>query len=98
MSTSGASNQKAVVVGAGAVGVCTARYLQRAGFRVIVLDPERPGEGASQGNAGILSGVSVIPEGTPGVLLKVPKMLLDRSSPLALRWRYLPRLAPWLLA
>ncbi|MCZ6524820.1 MAG: FAD-dependent oxidoreductase, partial [Alphaproteobacteria bacterium] len=40
-------------MGAGAVGVCTARYLQRAGFRVIVLDPERPGEGASQGNAGI---------------------------------------------
>ncbi len=97
MSTSASSNPNAVVVGAGAVGVCTARYLQRAGFKVMVLDPEPPGEGASQGNAGILSGVAVIPEGTPRTLLQVPKMLLDRSSPLAIRWRYLPRLAPWLL-
>lgn len=93
----GPTQGNAIVVGAGAVGVCTARYLQRAGFAVTVLDPEPPGEGASQGNAGILSGVGVIPEGTPGILMKVPGMLLDPTSPLAIRWRYLPRLAPWLL-
>jgi D-amino-acid dehydrogenase len=33
---------------------------------------------------------------TPGVIWKVPGWLVDPTGPLALRWRYLPRLAPWL--
>jgi D-amino-acid dehydrogenase len=33
----------------------------------------------------------------PGLLRKVPGMLRDPLGPLVLRWRYLPRIAPWLL-
>lgn len=33
----------------------------------------------------------------PGLPLKAPAMLLDRDAPLFLRWRYLPRLMPWLI-
>lgn len=94
MSASGA--RRAVVVGAGAVGICTALYLQREGFAVTVLDPDPPGEGASQGNAGVIATGSVLPVGMPGTLAKVPRMLLDPSAPLSVRWSYMPRLAPWL--
>src|SRR3546814_13028693 len=41
---------------------------------------------------------SVMPTAVPGLLRKVPGMLLDPAGPLAIRWRHLPRLAPWLIA
>lgn len=87
---------KVVIVGAGIVGICAALQLQRAGARVEVLDRQAPGEGASYANAAIVTESHVTPIAMPGVLADVPRMLLDRDSPLALRWSYLPRIAPWL--
>ncbi len=86
-----------MVVGAGIVGVCCARALQRDGHRVTLLDRGPPGEGASFGNAAVLATGSVVPVATPGIWRQVPRMLRDPLGPLALRWGYLPRLAPWLL-
>jgi len=85
-----------VVIGAGIVGMAAASYLQRDGRPVVVLDPGAPGEGASYGNAGCLNGSSVVPMSLPGTLAKVPGWLLDPMGPLAIRWRYLPVLLPWL--
>ena len=85
-----------VVIGAGAVGIACASFLQRDGRKVLVLDPDGPGEGASFGNAGGLNGSSVVPVAMPGVLPQVPRWLLDPLGPLAIRWRYLPFLLPWL--
>jgi D-amino-acid dehydrogenase len=85
-----------LVIGAGIVGVASACFLQRAGYDVAVIDPDPPGEGASFGNAGCLNGSSVVPVAMPGVLSQVPRWLLDPEGPLAIRWRYLPALAPWL--
>ncbi|HEX9464444.1 MAG TPA: FAD-dependent oxidoreductase [Alphaproteobacteria bacterium] len=84
------------VIGAGMVGVAAASYLQRDGHDVILIDPGNPGEGASFGNAGCLNGSSVVPMSMPGVLRNVPRWLFDPLGPLAIRWRYLPVLAPWL--
>jgi len=92
-----ASGSHVAVVGAGIVGVCSALYLQRAGFRVTVIDRDAPGEGASFGNGAIIGEEAVVPVATPGILWKVPGMLADPLGPLAIRWSYLPRLAPWLL-
>lgn len=86
----------AVVVGAGIVGASCALFLQREGHAVTLLDPREPGGGTSLGNAGIISLGSVAPVGTPGLLAGLPAMLLDRDGPLALRWRHLPALLPWL--
>jgi glycine/D-amino acid oxidase-like deaminating enzyme len=85
-----------LVIGAGIVGMASACFLQRAGYDVAVIDPDPPGEGASFGNAGCLNGSSVVPVAMPGVLSQVPRWLLDPEGPLAIRWRYLPVLAPWL--
>ncbi len=91
------AGQRIAVVGAGIVGTSCAFFLQRDGHRVTLLDPCEPGTGTSFGNAGIISLGSVAPVVGPGLLRKVPAMLLDRTGPLALRWAYLPRLLPWLV-
>jgi len=91
-------NAKATyVIGAGIVGICTALYLQREDRLVTLVDRNQPGEGASYGNAGIFATGSVVPVGTPGILAKVPRMLMDPLAPLTVRWSYLPQLAPWLI-
>ena len=88
---------RAVVIGAGIVGLCCAAYLQRDGWRVTLVDPGPPGESCSFGNAGMRSDGALLPVATPGILWRVPGMLLDPMGPLAIRWSYLPRLAPWLV-
>ncbi len=86
-----------VVIGAGIVGVCCALYLLRDGHRVVLVDRGKPGEGTSFGNGSIITEEAVVPVQTPGVAQKVPRMLVDPLGPLAIRWSYLPKIAPWLL-
>lgn len=95
----GDARRHAVVIGAGAVGSATAIEALRAGLRVTVVEPGEPGgpQATSYGNAGWLSSHSVAPPALPGAWRKVPGWLADPLGPLALRWRYLPRAAPWLL-
>ncbi len=88
---------RVAVLGAGIVGISAAVWLRRAGLEVALIDREAPGAGATYGNAGVLAASAVVPVAAPGILAKTPRMLLDPSSPLFLRWRRLPRLAPWLL-
>lgn len=88
-----------VVVGAGITGIASAEWLRRTGWQVTLVDRVAPGDPAqsSYGNAGLLARGSMIPNSEPGLLWKVPRMLLDGDSPLFLRWRYLPRLLPWMM-
>jgi D-amino-acid dehydrogenase len=86
-----------VVIGGGLVGVCTAAYLQRAGRSVVVVDRQSARQAASLGNAGCINGSSVVPTAMPGVLWQVPGWLMQPDGPLVLRWRYLPRMVPWLM-
>lgn len=92
----GDSGRRAVVVGAGMIGVCCALFLQRDGFAVTLIDRDGPGEGASYGNGSMLTCEAVVPIQTPGIAWRVPAMLLDPIGPLRVRWGYLPRLVPWL--
>lgn len=87
-----------VIIGAGAVGVCTALALVAQGRRVAVVEPLAPGGGhaASHGNGGWLSTASVVPMSLPGLWKKIPRYLLDPDGPLVIRAAALPRLAPWL--
>jgi len=94
-----ASPLKIAVIGAGIVGVSTALWLRRDGHNVTVFDRIEPGDSkqTSYGNAGLLARSSVIPVPTPGLIKAVPKMLLTKDGPLFLKWRYLPKLLPWLI-
>lgn len=86
-----------IVVGAGIVGIASALQLKLAGCEVTLLDRGEPARETSYGNAGAFAVSDVIPLAEPGVLAKVPGWMLDPLGPLALRWRYLPTLTPWLL-
>jgi D-amino-acid dehydrogenase len=90
------SQKTIVIIGAGIVGVATAIWLQREGHRVILVDRQDPGEGASHGNGGVLAACSIVPVTVPGLLAKAPRMLFDKKQPLFLKWAYLPKLLPWL--
>ncbi len=92
-----AGTPRVVVAGAGIVGLCAALQLQRSGAQVTVLDRQAPGEGASFGNASVIGEDMVVPVAMPGILKQLPRMLVDPLSPLAVRWSYMPRIAPWLL-
>ncbi|MCW3473776.1 NAD(P)/FAD-dependent oxidoreductase [Limobrevibacterium gyesilva] len=88
-----------VVIGAGIVGAATAVELLRDGHRVTIVEPGDPGgeQAASYGNGCWLSPSSVLPVSAPGLWKKLPRWLADPLGPLAVRWSYLPKAAPWLL-
>ncbi|MFJ2319654.1 NAD(P)/FAD-dependent oxidoreductase [Pseudomonas sp. NPDC087817] len=83
------------VVGAGIIGVACALRLARQGQRVVVIDQQKPGHGASFGNAGHLATEQVFPIADLSILKRLPAMLMDPMGPLRLDWRYMPRALPW---
>ncbi|MBN0976007.1 FAD-binding oxidoreductase [Pseudomonas hygromyciniae] len=83
------------VVGAGIIGVACALQLARQGRRVVVIDQQEPGMGASFGNAGHLATEQVFPIADLSILMRLPAMLMDPMGPLRLDWKYLPRALPW---
>ena len=88
-----------VIIGAGIMGACSALEGLRRGWQVTILDPGTPGgeQAASYGNGCWLNPLSVIPPSLPGLWKKLPKFLTDPLGPLAIRWSYFPKVAPWLV-
>lgn len=84
------------IIGAGVVGVATARALQQAGHTVILFDPAPPGSVCSFGNAGHIAIDHIRPMARPDILAGLPRMLANPLGPLALRCRGIPALSPWL--
>jgi glycine/D-amino acid oxidase-like deaminating enzyme len=95
MSNSFTSNADIAVVGAGIIGVACALQLARQGRRVVVIDQQEPGHGASFGNAGHLATEQVFPIADLSILMRLPAMLMDPMGPLRLDWKYMPRALPW---
>ena len=92
------NNLKVGIIGAGIQGVCSALFLQKKGYEVILFDREEPGGStASSGNAGHFSPYASIPLNRPDILTDIPAMLLSSTGPLALKWNYVPKMIPWFL-
>ena len=87
-----------IVIGAGIVGVSTAIWLQRSGFKVTIIDLKGPATGASHGNAGILAASSIIPVPNPSLIKKLPFYLLSKDSPVFFKMSYLPQMFPFLMS
>ena len=87
------------VIGGGFVGLSSAYWLAQDGHSVTVFEATGVGHregGASFGNAGTFASYACIPVNNPSVFRDLPRYLLSSTSPLRLRWSYLPQLAPWL--
>ena len=91
------NTDEVVVVGAGIVGICCALSLVEKGVAVTMIDRGQPAQGASSGNAGVVSPWSNVPQCLPGVWKKVPKWLLDPDGPVSIPPRHLARALPWSL-
>ncbi|MDY3331967.1 MAG: D-amino acid dehydrogenase [Pelistega sp.] len=77
---------QALVLGAGIVGLSTAYALVKQGYEVTVIDRhDEVAQGTTFANGAQLSYSYVAPLAGPGVIGKVPKWLLDPSSPLRFR-------------
>jgi D-amino-acid dehydrogenase len=85
------------VIGAGAIGVASAYYLQRSGFTVTVVDQGEVGRGCSYGNACLIVPSHSDPLPGPGVIGQAIRFLLSRTSPFYVRPRLDPGLARFFL-
>src|SRR5882672_1948090 len=85
-----------VVLGAGAVGVATAYYLNRLGHDVTVIDrqPDAALE-TSFGNGAVIHASEVEPWSQPGMPLKILKWLGREDAPMLLRMGALPHILRW---
>lgn len=73
---------RAIVIGAGAVGLASAYYLRESGCEVTVVDPEPLGGRASGHNAGWVVPSMSVPVPAPGVMLQSLRWMARRDSPL----------------
>jgi D-amino-acid dehydrogenase len=84
------------VIGGGAIGLCCAASLRRAGAEVIVLERARCGEGVTRGNTGWLCPVLSAPLPAPGVMgTAVRGMLRPSRSPVLVRPFFGPAFLRW---
>lgn len=88
-------NSDVTIVGAGIVGICCALSLLEKGKRVRLVDRHDPGQGASSGNAGVISPWSCVPQSLPGLWKKIPGMLVDPLGPVTIPLLQMPKMLPW---
>ncbi len=87
---------KVAVLGAGAIGVATAYYLQRLGHDVTVIDRQMGAAlETSFGNGAIIHASEVEPWSQPGMPLKILKWLGQEDAPMLLRLAALPHMWRW---
>lgn len=86
------------VIGGGVIGTATAYYLSSEGHHVTLVERRAAaGLGASYSNGGQLSYSYVAPLAAPGILSKLPALLLQRHSPLRFRPDFDPHQWRWCL-
>ncbi len=87
---------RAVVVGAGVVGLSCAHHLLRAGHEVLVLDGAREAhQGTSFGNAGMVVPSHFVPLAAPGAVAQALRWLPDPEGPFRVAPRPSLELARW---
>lgn len=85
------------VIGGGIVGCATAAWLIADGHSVTLFERSLDERPASAGNAGLIALPEITPLARPGVLSSVPGWLVDPLGPLAIKFRDLPALTPFLM-
>ena len=78
---------RAIIVGAGMVGLATAWHLQERGYDVKVVDRKGVAAGSSWGNAGWLAPAKTIPLAESGLWGQAPSLLLDPDAALSMPFK-----------
>ncbi|MGA0558539.1 NAD(P)/FAD-dependent oxidoreductase [Larkinella sp. VNQ87] len=83
------------IIGGGVIGLCSAYYLEKAGYQVTVFDRNALTDGCSFGNAGMIVPSHIIPLAQPGMVAKGMRMLLRSTSPFYIKPRLNADLLRW---
>ena len=68
--------KKIAVLGAGIIGICSAYFLQKTGYKVTLIDKEEPGTMTSYGHACTFADYANVPVNSPSLFKTIPSMLL----------------------
>ena len=85
------------VVGAGIIGICSAYFLNKSGFKVTLIDKNEPGSMTSYGHACTFADYACIPVNSPDLFREIPSMLLRSDGPLAVDFLYTIRNLSWVM-
>lgn len=84
-----------VIIGGGIIGVASAWYLSRAGWKVQVIDRNTIGGACSASNCGLVCPSHVLPLTEPGAFKSALKALVTRNSAFKIQPRLDPALWSW---
>lgn len=73
------------IIGGGLIGIFSAYFLNRSGFKITIFDEEGEIPSASYGNAGMICPSHFIPMASPGIIKQSVKWMFDSRSPLLFR-------------
>lgn len=86
---------KAVIIGGGIVGLCTAYYLNQSGWEVTIADQGDFTNNCSFGNLGMVVPSHFVPLAMPGMVSQGIRWMFDRKSPFYVRPSLNPKLIDW---
>ena len=87
--------KKLSIIGGGIIGLCSAYYLAKEGYEVVVFDKSDMSDGCSYGNAGMIVPSHIIPLAQPGMIAQGIKWMFDSQSPFYVKPRLNMDLMKW---
>lgn len=87
--------KKVSIIGGGIIGLCSAYYLAKEGYEVVVFDKSDMNDGCSYGNAGMIVPSHIIPLAQPGMIAQGIKWMFDSHSPFYVKPRLNLDLMKW---
>ncbi|HZH00157.1 MAG TPA: FAD-dependent oxidoreductase, partial [Flavisolibacter sp.] len=72
---------KAIVIGGGIIGLCSAYYLQQSGWEVTLLDKSDLADSCSYGNLGMIVPSHFVPLAAPGMITQGIRWMFNNKSP-----------------
>jgi D-amino-acid dehydrogenase len=90
------TNESALIVGSGIVGIACAHYLMKHGFDVTVIDQSSIAGACSHGNLGLVCPSHVLPLTEPAAIGAAIKSFFDPSAPFRVKPRLSPAFCNWM--
>ncbi|KYP16382.1 FAD-dependent oxidoreductase [Flavihumibacter sp. CACIAM 22H1] len=86
---------KAVIVGGGIIGLCSAWYLNEMGWEVVLVDRTDLSDSCSYGNLGMVVPSHFVPLAAPGIVSQGIRWMFNSKSPFYVKPALSPKLISW---
>jgi D-amino-acid dehydrogenase len=83
------------IIGGGIIGLCSAYYLQKEGYKVNIIERGDLSDGCSFGSMGYISPSHFVPLASPGIISQGLKWMLSSTSPFYIKPRLNIDLMKW---